>query len=136
MGRCLLEFNLLRRKAAARVRVGGPFPAASVSVLRMQSAAQSDNGKSLVLSSVHGSLDFPSVANRMRQVFEPCGGVAKQDGHEAAAVEVDADRKDLTYEAWVAYRKAERARKGSPRGSRSKSSGANEVKEDRQVLSW
>ena len=71
----LFEFDVSRRKAEARVAKGGAFPDAFASLLRMQNAALKTNGKSLLLASVQGSLDFPTVAKQMRRLFDPCGGV-------------------------------------------------------------
>ena len=79
MERALLEFDVLRRKAGARVVIGGALPGASASILRMQNAALSKNGKWLLLASVRGSLDFPIVARRMRRLSDPCGAVAAAD---------------------------------------------------------
>ena len=57
--RYLLEFDVLRRKADARVVMGGAFPDSCVSILSMQDAAPSRYGKLLLLASVKESLDFP-----------------------------------------------------------------------------
>ena len=86
----------------------------------MQNAAQSKSGKSLLLASVQGSLGIPIVAKQMRRLFEPCGGVAKQDVPAATDSDVDSDEKDLSYEARAEVRKAERARNDSPGKSRRK----------------
>ena len=79
MERYLFESDVLRRKAEARVIMRGAFPDAFVSISRTQHAAVSRNGKSLLLSSVQGSLDFPIAANEKGRVFGPCGGAARQD---------------------------------------------------------
>ena len=59
MGRYLLEFEFLLREAGARVFTGGASPHVYVSISRMQNAAPSRNGKSLLLAGVHGVFGFP-----------------------------------------------------------------------------
>ena len=71
----LFEFDVLRRKAEARVAKGGAFPHAFVSLVCVQNAALKTYGKSLLLASVRGSLGFPIVAKQMSRLFDPCGGV-------------------------------------------------------------
>lgn len=58
-GRYQPEFDVLRRKAEARVAMGGAFPDSSVSILRVQNAALSGAGKSSHVASVHGVSGFP-----------------------------------------------------------------------------
>ena len=53
------EFDVLRRKAEARLVMGRAFPDAFASNLRMESAALSKREKSLLLASVHGVVGFP-----------------------------------------------------------------------------
>ena len=89
MARRLLEFDVLRRKAEARVVTGWSHPHGHVSSVRMQIAAASRNEKSLLLASAQGSSGFLSAAKQMRRLFEPCGGVARQD--VLAATDFDMD---------------------------------------------
>ena len=102
MERYLPEFDGLRRKEEARVIMGGAFPDASVSILRMQNAALSRNGKSLSLASVQRSLDFPTVAKQMRPLCEPRGGSARQAVLAATDSEMESEEEDLSYEARAA----------------------------------
>ena len=69
----------------------------------------------------------------MRRLFEPCGGVARQDVLAAADCDMDSDEEDLSSEAWAARQKAKKARKDSPRRTRSKLGWANRVKGGGQV---
>ena len=119
MGRYLLEFDFLRRKAEARAMAGGAFPDAVAPVSRMQNAALPGNEKSPVTARVRGSLDSPSVAKQMRRRLGPCGGVARQDGLAARDLEVGAAEEGLFHEAWAARWEAKIARKDPPRRSRS-----------------
>ena len=68
----LLEFDLLRQKAEARMLMCSGFPDEFVSVLRMQSAALSENEKTSVLASLHKTPAFPAVSAQMRRLFGPC----------------------------------------------------------------
>ena len=70
----------------------------------------------------------------MRRIFDPCGGVAKHDVFAATDCYVESEEEGPSYEARAAYREAKEARQASPRKSRSKSNGANEVNGDGQVL--
>ena len=59
IGRYLLESDVFRREAEARVVMGGAFPDTFVSSLSMQNAAFSRAEKSLVLATVRGVFGFP-----------------------------------------------------------------------------
>ena len=108
MGRHLLAFGVLRRKAAARVPTGGAFPGSSVSILCVQNAALSWADKSLLLASVQGSLDSPVAGKQMRRLFNPYSGPARKDVLTAADTDAQSDEEDLSYESWAAIRKAEK----------------------------
>ena len=56
MGEYLAKFDLLRRKAEARM-AGGAFPQASVSIWHMQNASLPPDEKSLVLATVQGGVE-------------------------------------------------------------------------------
>ena len=62
IGRYQLEFDILRRKAEARVVMGGAFLDGSESILRMQNAAPSRAERSLPSASAQESVDFPTEA--------------------------------------------------------------------------
>ena len=74
--------------------------------------------KSLAMASVQGSLDYPLLAKQMRQISQPVGGVRKEDILNISADAGGTDDEDLSYEAWVAFRKAARSRKDSTQGTR------------------
>ena len=103
----LAEFHLLRRKAESKTQIDGRSPEAFVAALRMQNAALSVLGKSLVLASVHGGFGFSDAANRMRRSSGPCGGAARLDALTAVGVDAFAVS-DKDNEAWVLYWEAER----------------------------
>ena len=62
-----------------RMHVSAGSPEASVTVLRMQTAAPSPRDKSLVLASTQKSLAFSDVATTICRLFGSCGGAARQD---------------------------------------------------------
>ena len=126
MERYLIEFDVFCRKAEAGVIMGGPCPEACVSILRMQNAALSRNGKSLFLASVQGPLDFPIAAEPMRRLFGSLGGPARRDGLGTTDFHMEEEEEDLAYEPRVADRKAEKARTDPPRRSRTEPGGRAE----------
>ena len=62
--------------------------------------------------------DFPLLAKQMRQISQPVGGVQKEDILNISADAGRTDDEDLSYEAWVAFRKAARSSKDSTQGMR------------------
>ena len=59
--------------------MGARFPVAFDSILLMQNAALSLQGKSRVLASTQKRLKFTDVAATARRLFGSCGGTARQD---------------------------------------------------------
>ena len=128
MERFLLEFDLLRTKAEREIQTGFRFPDSFISVLCMGNALLTSHQKTLVVASVQGSLDsYPALAKQMRQILQPVGGTQKEDilmnSPNIMADNVGVDEEDLSYEAWVAYRKAGKGRKGPQQNARSRPKG-------------
>ena len=94
-----IEFDVLRDRAEARMAPGSGFQDVFASVICMQDAALSKNGKPLALAGIQDTLAFPVVANQMRRLFGPRGNAARQD--------LDTVSEEADFGAWVAYRKAE-----------------------------
>ena len=76
--RYTVEFDLLRRDAEPKMRIGAGSPVASVSVFCAQRAALSRREKSLASASSRRSLLFEDVAMAMRRVFGSWGGAVRQ----------------------------------------------------------
>ena len=70
--------------------------------------------KSLAMASVQGSLDYPLLAKQMRQISHPVGGVRKEDILNISADAGGTEEEDLSYEAWIAFRKAGESRTDPP----------------------
>ena len=83
----LLESEVLRHEAEARMAIGGGRREEFVAILWAQDASLSKNGKSLVLDTVQGALAFAAPVNRMRRLFGSCGSAARRD----VLVAADAD---------------------------------------------
>ena len=84
------------------------------SVLRMQNAALTRYEATLVLASLQETLASPEESARMRRSFGPRGYASRQNVPVAADMDAVSGEKD--FEAWVAYRKAKRARKDGEGG--------------------
>ena len=69
MDTCIMEFEMLREKAESPVLMGSGLPNAFISVLCMQNAALSKNGKTAVLASSGNALAFPQASAQMRRLF-------------------------------------------------------------------
>ena len=92
----IMEFDLLRREAAPRMKIGAGFPERFVSLLRMDDAALSRHEKSSIMASCRKNLRFGSR-----------GSGSRQDAlHTEEAVEPHVSNEDLDVPA--AYRKAKR----------------------------
>ena len=114
-----MEFETLRQKAEARVAMGSGFPGEFVSVLCMQNAALSKNGKTLALASLGNTLAFPQVSVQMRRLLGHCGYASRQD--VLVAQDLDTVSEEEDFEPWMAYRQAARAKKeGGEQGNRDK----------------
>ena len=98
MGRYPLEFDVLRRKAEARVGVGGAPPDRFASILRMQNAGLSRNGKSLLPASVQRLSDLPLATKQMRRALNPCSRPARKDALSATDWDMDSGGEDPPYE--------------------------------------
>ena len=114
--RFLLEFDILGTKADRVIRQGFQFPDSFISILRTQSALLSKNEKSPAMAAVQGPLDYPLLAKQMRQISQLVGGPRKRDILNFPADSGGVDDEDISYEAWVAFRKAARSRKDSTHG--------------------
>ena len=101
----LLDFEMLRHRAEARFDMGTGFPDEFVSVLCITNASLSKNEKRLVIASVGSSLSFGNVAAQMRRLF----------GHMGSSQNMDAlvAREEEDFDAWLAFRKAKRAKGNS-----------------------
>ena len=75
----IMEFEMLRAKAASRTLMGSGFPDAFVSVSRMQIAALSKNEKTIALASLGNTLACPQASAQMRRLFGPRGYASRQD---------------------------------------------------------
>ena len=91
--------------------MGSGFPGAFVSVLCIKNAALPKNEKTMALASLGNTLAFPQVSAQMRRLFGPCGYASRQDVMVARELDTVSDEEDS--EAWLAYRKAKRANRGS-----------------------
>ena len=112
MGRYLLEFDILRRQAEAKVATRGALPDGFVSISRMQKAALPSTSKSLLMASVQGSLDFPRAAKQMRRLSDRCGVPSRQEVLAATEMDAKSGGGDLSYDAPAANRRAKSKRGG------------------------
>ena len=87
--------------------MGPALPDALVFVPRMRGASLSRTGKSSLLASVQGALSALVVAKQMGRLFDPSGEAARQDVLAATGVSAPRENEDPSYEARVAYSKAE-----------------------------
>ena len=111
----LMEFDVMREKAEARMGMGHGFPDEFASVLCVQNAALLGNGKSMGLACVQNNLAFPGAPSLMRRLFGPRGSAVRQDVLAAADLGPALGEED--YAAWVAYRKARKGQKRERRRS-------------------
>ena len=105
----LMEFDMLRQKAEARMLMGSGSPDEFAPVLFVQNAALTKNEKTLALASSGNTLAFESVSAQMRRLFGPCDYASRQD--VLAAADMDTVPEDEDFEARMAYRKAKRVKK-------------------------
>ena len=110
----LLEFEMLRQRAEARFDMGMGFPDEFVSVLCISNASLSKNERQLVVASAGSSLRLGIVREQMRRLFGNIGSAQTGDVLVAQGLDQVSDEDD--FEAWVAYRKAKRAKKNSSDG--------------------
>ena len=80
------------------------------------------------MASVQGSLEsYPALAKQMRQILQPVGSTQKEDvlmnTTDIMTDNVGVENEDLSYDAWIAYRKAGKGRKNSQPNARSKTKG-------------
>ena len=82
------------------------------------------------MASAHGSPDYPLVAKKIRQISQPRGGAHKDDILNFTTDAGGIDDEDLSYEAWVAFRKAARGRKDQTQGLRPRLKGKGSKQDD------
>ena len=111
MATYIMEFEMQREKAESRMLAGSGFPGAFVSALCTQNAALSKNGKTMALASLGNTLASPQASAQMRRLFGPCGFTSRQDVTAAQDMDTACEGEDV--EAWLTYRKAKRATRGS-----------------------
>ena len=114
VGTYLMELDVLREQAESWMVTGSGFPHGFLSALCVRNTALSKNGKSPALASTRNTLAFPEVACRLRRLLGPRGSAARQD--VLAAGDLGTASEEGDFEAWVAYRKAEKEEK-KERGS-------------------
>ena len=121
---CIMEFERLRQKAEARMLMGFGLPDEFASILRMQNAGLSKNEKTMVLASLRNTAASPNASPQVRRVFGPCGYASRQDVF--AAQDMDTASEEGDFEAWIPFRRAERAKgDGGDQGKRDKSLGGS-----------
>merc|ERR1712016_405061 len=103
-------------------------PDSFISVLCMGNGSLSAHQKTLAMASAQGSLDsYPALAKQMRQISQPAGSTQKEDvlmnSPRIMADNVGVEDEDLSYDAWVAYRKAGKGRKNSQENARTRPKG-------------
>ena len=91
MAAFLLESEVLRHEAEARMAIGGGPRGEFVAILWVQVASLFKNGKSLVLGSVQGAFAFAAAANRMRRLFGTSGSAARRDVLVAADADLSSE---------------------------------------------
>ena len=89
------EFDMLRKKAAARMLMGSGLPGGFVPSAGMRNAALTKNEKTLVLASLQDTLAFPEVSAQMRRVFGPRGYGSRQDVLESAEMGTVSEEEDF-----------------------------------------
>ena len=72
------EYDLLRRKADAKMEMGTGFPDQFVTKLRLNHVVFSRHAKSAVVVSSHNSLRFKDASANSRRLFGPRGGGSRQ----------------------------------------------------------
>ena len=107
--------------------MGPGAPGAFVSVLRMQNAALPKNEETLALASLGNTLAFLQASAQMRRLFGPSGYASRQD--VLVAQDLDAASEEEDFEALMARRRAERAKKeGGGQGNHDKPVGGGRAK--------
>ena len=91
----LLESDISRQKAEARMAMGAGFPDEFASVLCMQNASLSKNERQLVIASVGASLSFAQVAAQMRRLFGNIGSSRNMDVLVAQDMDQVSDEDDF-----------------------------------------
>ena len=103
----LMEFDVLREKAVARLSMGGGFPDESASILFMQNATLARSEESLALTSIQSKLALAAAAMEMRLLFGSRGNAARQDVLPAEDVDTASDEEG-DYAAGAASEKAKK----------------------------
>ena len=118
----IMEFEMLRRKAEARMVMGFGYRDEFAAVLCMQHAGQTKDEKIMALARFGNTLASPQAPPHVRRPFGPCGYATRQDVVGPQGMGAASEKED--FEAWAAYRKAKRVKKeGGGQGKRDKTSG-------------
>ena len=125
MERYLREFDVLRRKAEARVVMRGAF------LDSFRFVAHSGRGpfsvrKVAFSGDCSGLLGLPFASKQMRRSLDPWRGPARQDVLAATGMDTQSDEEDSFCEAWLAYRRAKTRGKTPTRKPSSNPKGAGE----------
>ena len=100
MAAYLMEFDVSREEAEARMVMGSAFPGEFDSILCVQNASLVRSGESLALARMQSALTFPLAAKQMSRLFGPRGSAARQDVLLAADVDsVTEEESDLAARA-------------------------------------
>ena len=105
MDRCLLEFDVLRRKAGPRAVAGACFR----KVLRPSCAWKCGplSGRKVAFSAkCSGALGFVGSDCLIRRLSDPCCGPARQDVLTATGMDAQSGEEDPFHEALAACREA------------------------------
>ena len=84
-----------------------------------------------MLASFHNTLAFPEVSAQMRRFFGPRGCASCQ--YVTAAADMDTVSEEEDFEAWFAYRKAERPKKDGKGGGDPGKQETSESSEERRA---
>ena len=100
----LLEFDILRRKAEARMSVRAGDPDEFFVCTLHAKCVSLENERQLAMASVRSSLSHAHAAAQMRRLFGNIGSARNQDA--LVAQDMDAVSGEENFEAWAAYREA------------------------------
>ena len=96
----LMEFGILRWKVEKHMfPTGGGFPDIYICFLRIKAAQLKRRGRTLLMASLGGQIDFTRASKQLRQLFQPTNLAATTEPPPPQT-------EDLSYEAWLAFKKA------------------------------
>ena len=104
---------------------GGRFGDLFVCFQRIKAARLKPNERTLLMASLGGSVDFSRMKQQLRQLFHHPNSVTKEDIFSVAEEKPVSQDEDLSYEAWVAYRKKQKQSTGAGAASRPSSKSGN-----------